>query len=62
MARTKYKDVDPPLMTIAGKLDLYHSGTQYNFYENLYILCNTPTDGGNIGVPRIDDCSVAHGE
>ncbi|KAM0015474.1 putative ankyrin repeat-containing domain-containing protein [Helianthus debilis subsp. tardiflorus] len=33
MARTKYKDVDTPLMTIAGKLDLYYSGTRYNFYQ-----------------------------
>ncbi|XP_076913641.1 uncharacterized protein LOC143572335 [Bidens hawaiensis] len=33
MARTKYKDVDTPLMRIAGKLDLYYSGTRYNFYQ-----------------------------
>ena len=24
-------------------------------------ICNTPTDGGNIGVSRSDDCSIAHG-
>ncbi|XP_076951818.1 uncharacterized protein LOC143625354 [Bidens hawaiensis] len=32
-ARTKYKDVDTPLMCIAGKLDLYYTGTRYNFYQ-----------------------------
>ena len=24
-------------------------------------LCNTPTDGGIVGMPHKNDCSIAHG-
>ncbi|KAI3693577.1 hypothetical protein L1987_76524 [Smallanthus sonchifolius] len=43
MARTKYKDVDTPLMCIAGKSDLYYSATRYNFYQR-FVYSYVPID------------------
>ncbi|KAL8253717.1 hypothetical protein R6Q59_031938 [Mikania micrantha] len=43
MCRTKHKDVDTPLVCIAGKWDLYYSGTCYDFYQR-FVYCYVPID------------------